>query len=341
MIIYTPPKPAEEIPVIDLTGSFSSDLEDRKKVAWNIHKACRETGFFYVINHRFPAKLIEDQFAWSSKFFKLSLEDKLALDMKKSPSKVGYEPIGAQVLDSQDDSGTVAPSDLKESFQCSVEAGPDHPMVKLGMRGFGHNQWPSNLPGFKEHTLSYQAAARDLGDRVLRLIALSLDLDERFFEGVYDYPSLGLRMLNYPPQPEDAAANQLGAGAHTDWGGVTLLAQDEIGGLEVRNAAGDWVAATPVPGSFVVNLGDLMARWTNGVYNSNLHRVMNNGVRRTERKSIAFFYSPRPTAVIEPLPTCVSPDRPAQFATCTAAEHTDEMFRRSYGYLPGQDVAAE
>lgn len=340
MIIYTPPKPADAIPVIDLTASFSPVLAERRQLAWEVHKACRETGFFYVVNHRIPQRLIEDQFAWSARFFQLPLDSKLAIDMKKSPSKVGYEPIGAQVLDSQDDSGDEAPFDLKESFQCALEAGADHPMVKLGMRGFGYNQWPDALPGFKDHTLAYQAAMRDLGDRVLRLIALSLDLDEDYFEAMYDHPGLGLRMLNYPPQPASAKANQIGAGAHTDWGGVTLLAQDDVGGLEVCNAAGDWIAATPVPGSFVVNLGDLMARWTNGVYNSNLHRVMNNGVRKAERKSIAFFYSPRPTATIEPLPTCVGPDRPAQFATCTASEHMDEMFRRSYGYLPAENVAA-
>jgi isopenicillin N synthase-like dioxygenase len=163
-------------------------------------------------------------------------------------------------------------------------------------------------------------------------MALSLDLPEDYFEHVYDTPGLGLRLLHYPPQPEKAAPNQIGAGAHTDWGGITLLAQDGVGGLEVRNAAGEWIAAKPIPGTFVINLGDLMARWTNGLYNSNAHRVMNNGIRRTDRYSIAFFYSPRPSAVIEALPTCVAADRPAQFESCTAQEHMDEMFRRSYGY---------
>jgi len=340
MIVYTPPKPADSIPVIDLTNSFSPDIEERKKVAWEIHKACRETGFFYVVNHGIPVELIDGQFEWARRFFARPLDEKIKIDMKKSAGAVGYEPIGAQVLDSQDDSGDAAPFDLKESFQCSMELPDDHPLAQAGIRGYGHNQWPDNMPGFKEQTLTYQAAVRDLGDRVMRLMALSLDLPENYFESVYDYPGLGLRMLLYPPQPETAAPNQIGAGAHTDWGGVTLLAQDNVGGLEVRNAAGEWIAATPVPGSFVVNLGDLMARWTNGLYNSNAHRVMNNGVRRTDRQSIAFFYSPRPSAVIEALPTCVTADRPAVFATCTAQEHMDEMFRRSYGYKPGESAAA-
>ena len=332
MIIYTPPKPADQIPVIDLAGSFSPDVAERRKVAWEIHKACRESGFFYVISHRIPAEVIDDEFGIAKRFFELPLSEKLKIHMKKSPSKVGYEPIGAQVLDNQDDGVDKAPYDLKESFQCAMELPDDHPLARSGMRGFGHNQWPSGLPGFKEQTLSYQAAVRDLGDRVLRLMALSLDLPEDYFERVYDTPGLGLRLLHYPPQPEKAAANQIGAGAHTDWGGITLLAQDGVGGLEVRNAAGEWIAAKPIPGTFVINLGDLMARWTNGLYNSNAHRVMNNGVRRTDRYSIAFFYSPRPSAVIEALPTCVAVDRPAQFETCTAQEHMDEMFRRSYGY---------
>jgi isopenicillin N synthase-like dioxygenase len=332
VIIYTPPKATDHIPVIDLVGSFSPDPGYRKQLAWEVHKACRETGFFYVANHGIRAGLIEGQFEFARRFFELPLGEKLRIHMKQSPSKVGYEPIGAQVLDSQDAGSEQAPSDLKESFQCAMELSDDHPLARSGIRGFGHNQWPAALPGFKEHTLTYQSAVRGLGDRVLRLIALSLDLRENYFESVYDMPNLGLRLLHYPPQPERAAPNQIGAGAHTDWGGITLLAQDDVGGLEVRNAAGEWISAKPITGTFVVNLGDLMARWTNGLYNSTAHRVMNNAVRRTDRYSVAFFYGPRPSAVIEAMPSCVSAERPAQFKSCTAQEHMDEMFRRSYGY---------
>jgi isopenicillin N synthase-like dioxygenase len=174
---------------------------------------------------------------------------------------------------------------------------------------------------------------RDERDRLLALIALSLELPEDWFCAYYDLPVTTLRLLKYPPQPASAAANQLGAGAHTDWGGITLLAQDSSGGLEVRNAAGDWIEATPIPGTLVINLGDLMSRWTNGLYNSNMHRVKNNK-SGADRYSIPYFYGPRPDAVIEPMPTCLSADNPPRFATCTAAEHVNEMFRRSYGYAP-------
>lgn len=324
MIVYQPPSAAKSIPVIDLAG---------RNVPREIHKACRETGFFYVANHGVPQALIDAQFACAHRFFALPIGEKLALHMKNSAATAGYEPIGGQILDSQDASAEKAPPDLKESFYVGMELADDHPWARKGLRSFGHNQWPSALPGFKEQMLAYQAAVRALGDRVLAALALSLELAEDFFRPYYDWPGTTLRLLRYPPHPAAAAANQLGAGAHTDWGGVTLLAQDSLGGLEVRNVAGEWIEARPVPGTFVVNLGDLMQRWTNGVYRSNMHRVKNNSSSE-DRYSIPFFYGPRPDSRIECLPTCTDAEHPPQFAPCTAAEHTYEMFRRSYGYGP-------
>ena len=332
MIAYTPPRAATAIPVIDLAGSFSSRREERKEVAWEIHKACRETGFFYVAGHRVPQALIEAQFECARWLFALPLEQKMAIHMKNSPSTAGYEPIGGQILDSQDAASEKAPPDLKESFYCAMELPADHPWARKKIRGFGHNQWPP-VSGLREQTLAYQAAVRELGDRVLALIALSLELPEDFFVPFYDMPGTTLRLLRYPPHPKAALANQLGAGAHTDWGGITLLVQDDLGGLEVRNTADEWIQATPLPGSFVVNLGDLMQRWTNGIYRSNMHRVKNNSSAR-DRYSIPFFYSPRPDSRIECMSTCTDAGNPPKFASCTAAEHQYEMFKRSYGYSP-------
>lgn len=333
MIIYKPPSAPKTIPVVDFAGSFSPRLEERKKVAWEIHKACRETGFFYVGGHRVPQQLIDAQFECARRFFALPMEQKLRLHMKKSLSTAGYEPIGGQILDSQDASSEKAPPDLKESFYIAMELPDDHPWAQKKIRSFGHNQWPSGLPGFKEQMLTYQAAVRALGNRVLSVLALSLELPEDFFVQFYDWPGTTLRLLRYPPHPAAALANQIGAGAHTDWGGITLLAQDSLGGLEVRNVADEWIRASPVPGTFVVNLGDLMQRWTNGVYRSNMHRVRNNSSSE-DRYSIPFFYSPRPDSRIECLPTCTDAEHPPKFAPCTAAEHTYEMFRRSYGFAP-------
>jgi isopenicillin N synthase-like dioxygenase len=181
--------------------------------------------------------------------------------------------------------------------------------------------------------IAYQSAMCDLGDRLLAMIALSLELPEDFFRSFYDIPGTTLRLLRYPPHASDAHVNQLGAGAHTDWGAITLLLQDDLGGLEVRNVEGQWIEATPIPGTLVINLGDLMQRWTNGIYRSNMHRVKNNSSTRN-RHSIPFFYSPRPDSLIECLPTCVDGDNAPKYPPCTASEHIAEMFRRSYGYAP-------
>jgi isopenicillin N synthase-like dioxygenase len=253
--------------------------------------------------------------------------------MSKSPATAGYEPIGGQRLDSQDANAEIAPPDLKESFYCGMELPEHHPLAMRNLRGFGHNQWPGRLPGFREQMLRYHAAMMALGDRLLALIALSLELPENWFEPSYDTPLATLRLIRYPPQSSSAAFNQIGAGAHTDWGDVTLLAQDMTGGLEVQNASGQWIEAAPTPGTFVINIGDLMARRTNGIYSSNMHRVKNNRCH-SDRYSIPFFYSARPDSLIEPMPGCVNAHEPRLYPDCTAAEHMREMFRRSYGYDP-------
>jgi isopenicillin N synthase-like dioxygenase len=339
MLIYTPPHRAKAIPVVDVSGTFAPGAASRREAAIAIHRACRETGFFYVSGHRVAESMIEDQFRWSQEFFDLPIADKLALDMKRSPTTAGYEPIGGQRLDSQDANAEVAPPDLKESFYCGMELPDDHPFAARRIRGFGHNQWPARLPGFREQMIAYRSAMVALSDHLLALLALSLDLPADWFVPYFDMALGTLRIIKYPPQPGDAAANQIGAGAHTDWGGITILAQDTVGGLEVRTAAGDWIEAVPLPGTFVINLGDLMARWTNGIYNSNMHRVNNNRSGRN-RYSIPFFYGPRPDAVIEPMPSCVDDEHPRRYAVCTADEHMREMFARSYGYDPNAALRA-
>jgi isopenicillin N synthase-like dioxygenase len=334
MIVYTPPHPARNIPVIDFAGGARPDARERERVAWEIHKACRDTGFFDVANHVVAEDLVAAQFAWTCRFFDLPAEEKMAIHMQRSATSAGYEPVGEQTLDSQDPDEEKAPPDLKESFYCGTELADDHPLARARHRSFGHNQWPASLPGFRDQMLAYRAAMCRLGDEVLALLALSLDLPENHFRPYYEPPGTTLRILRYPPQPASARANQLGAGAHTDWGGITLLAQDDLGGLEVRNAGDEWIKAKPVAGTFVVNLGDLMQRWTNGLYRSTMHRVKNLNPAGRNRHSVAFFYGPWREALIECLPTCTDAAHPPKYAPVTAGEHTREMFLRSYGYAP-------
>jgi len=306
-------------------------------LANDIHKACRTIGFFYVTGHGVERALVDRAFAAAKAFFDLPLEHKMSIHMRKSPTRAGYEPIAAQVLDSQDSAAASAPPDLKESFYCGLEIAEGDPWSAKRLRGYGHNQWPQEEPAIRETLVPYYAEMSRLGAHLLRLIALSLEVEEDWFQPFFNPPSATLRLIKYPPQPADAAFNQIGAGAHTDWGGVTILAQDASGGLEVRNLAGEWIDAPPIENAFVINLGDLMARWTNGIYSSNMHRVKNNRSGR-DRYSIPFFMSPRPDARIEAIRSCVSVDLPRRYPACTAAEHMNEMFRRSYGYSPGDHV---
>ena len=317
MIVYSPPRSAPNIPVIDLATSRIGSLDARLAVARTVRAAARDTGFFYVANHGIPDALVGRAFAEAERFFDLPIERKTAL--AKRAGYRGYEPEETQRLDN------ASPGDLKESFNFSDGARSREP------DGDG-NQWPDDLPGFREGLEAYYEPLLDLGLHVMRLIALSLDMPEAFFDAALERPNAPLRLLRYPPQPADAQFNQLGAGAHTDWGGITILAQDACGGLEIENAQGEWVQADPIPETFVVNLGDLISRWTNDLYHSSLHRVMNNRAGRN-RHSMVLFYSPEYATRVECLPTCLPVDGKPSYPPCTAGEHLAQRYHESRAHL--------
>jgi isopenicillin N synthase-like dioxygenase len=312
LLLYTPPT-TSSVPVIDIGPSFSPNGRDRQGVADEIHKACRDTGFFYIANHGFSRDLLTRTFEASRGFFALPAEEKRALTMVRGEAR-GYEHAEFQVLDDG------SPADLKESFQCAQDVPGDGP----------GNRWPAALPGFRETMLAYHSELRGLAAHVASLIATSLDMPADFFVECFRAANPTLRALRYAPQPDDAAFNQLGAGAHTDWGGITLLAQDDAGGLEVRTAQGDWLRAKPVADTFIVNLGDLMQRWTNDLYRSTLHRVKNDASAR-DRYSLAFFYSPSFHTRVECLPTCVPAGAAPNYEPCTAGEHVHQRRLTTYG----------
>jgi isopenicillin N synthase-like dioxygenase len=319
MIVYTPPKAAGHIPVIDMAAGRSERRADREAIAAQILAAARDTGFFYVKNHGVAPEIVERCFHEASRFFDLPIERKMAV--AKKAGLRGYEPEETQRLDN------ASPGDLKESFNFARDAASEE-ATESG------NQWPDGLPGFREGLEGYYAPMLDLGFRLMQLVALSVDMPEHFFDEAFSSPSAPLRILRYRAHPERAAFNQLGAGAHTDWGAITLLAQDACGGLEVENASGEWVRAEPIPGTFVVNLGDLMARWTNGLFHSNMHRVM-NGTSGRNRHSIVLFYNPAPETHVECLPTCLRPGETAKHPPCTAGAHTAQRYRESRAHLTG------
>ena len=179
--------------------------------------------------------------------------------------------------------------------------------------------------------LSYFDAVWSVGRRLHEGIARDLKLAPEYFEDKLDQPMATLRLLHYPPQPRNAAAGQIGAGEHTDYGDITLLLTDEVGGLEVKRRGGGWIAAPYMPGAFICNIGDCLMRWTNDVYVSTPHRVVNRGGR--ERYSVAFFLDPNPDATVACLPTCVSPDRPGRYPPLTGADYLRGRLDATYGKM--------
>src|SRR4051794_37238043 len=280
------------IPLIDFSGAFSSRLGERQRVADALFRAGTRSGFFYVAGHGIPADLIEAQFEYAQRFFRLSGARKDALHLRHSACRRGYENIGDQTLD------LASTPDLKESYYCGIDFPTDHPFVKAGYDSYGSSQWPMDLPGFRDQMTRYLDAHRALCEKIMQMAALALSLDEHYFDGTFTDPMITLRLLHYPPHPMQGTAHTFGAGAHTDWGAITTLAQDDVGGLQVLGAEGTWVDASPIAGTFVVNFGDMMPRWTNGRFKSNLHRVINDNASRRDRYSIPFFFSPRYTATI-------------------------------------------
>jgi isopenicillin N synthase-like dioxygenase len=312
MVTYTAPKRAENVPIIDLKGTFGSDDDCRRAAAARIREACRNTGFFYVVNHGIDQKIIDSAFDQSKRFF--TQPETWKLKHARAANSNGYEPLESQTLDRD------SPADLKESYTVSKPAEPGTP-------DHMDNIWPGDLPGFRETIDTYHTNVQRLALHISRLIALSLDMQLGFFDRTFDNQKASLRLLRYPPMPENAKSNQLGAGAHTDFGWITVLAQDSNGGLEIEPVGSEWIAVDPIPGAFIVNLGDLVPEWTNGVYHSSLHRVLNKRVD-VDRYSIVLFFNHRYETVVETIPTCLKPGETPR-KPFVSGDHRQNRYRES------------
>jgi isopenicillin N synthase-like dioxygenase len=306
------------VPIVDLAGTFSSDPRDRLAVAAAIREPSCELGMFYVKNHGVDPATIADHAALARSFFGLELAEKRTIDVARSDSFRGYVPFATQTIDA------AAPGDLKEGFVMGPDFAPDHPHALARFPNTGTNQWPQRPPHFRERIHAYVAAMNDLGRRMARVLALSLDLPEAYFAPALGDPLTYLQLLHYPSTPPDASLSRFGAGAHVDWGLLTLLLQDDVGGLQLRSDAGRWHDAAPEPGTFVIILGEMILRLTNGRYRSARHRVVQNASGRG-RYATATFFDPPYDYRVACVPTCLPPHGEPQYPPRTVGEHMLEM----------------
>ncbi|HTV60636.1 MAG TPA: 2-oxoglutarate and iron-dependent oxygenase domain-containing protein [Verrucomicrobiae bacterium] len=321
-----------EFPVIDISSFSSSSPDSKRALARRVDDVCRETGFLAIVGHGVSPSVISDTWNSARQFFDLPMDQKLSVKMPYEGYPYGYAPFQSETLAKS--LGEDTPPDLKESFSI----GPLHVSAVLeddpyADFRYAENQWPNEPAGLRQAWSAYYASLGELAARIMKIFAVALDLPEDFFAAKIDDPISAMRALNYPHPSAPPRPGQLRAGAHTDYGSLTiLLAESAPGGLEIRGPGGEWQSVPIVPEGFVINIGDLMARWTNDRWVSTLHRVVNPPPDQhgsTRRQSIAFFHQPNWEAEISCIPTCLPPGERPKYPPVQSGVHLMEKFHRT------------
>lgn len=325
---------AETIPIIDVRDTLAGRLGALAETGRQIHQALTTIGFFIVTGHDVPRALIDSTFTQAQRIHDLPMAAKLALRMNEHNN--GYMAMGRYAVWTSDVNKNDKP-DLNEAFFVKRERPANDPLLCSGRRFVGANLWPmeTDLPGFRQAALDYTATMDNLARRLLPAVALSLELPEHWFDAAFTDSQFSFRLSHYPPVA--AADNQFGIAPHTDSNFLTFLAQTEVPGLQVRLPDGAWLDVPYIPGSFAVNAGDMMKRWTNGRFKSTPHRALPPLGRR--RYAIPFFFGPHFDCVIECLPTCTNPDNPPQFPPITYADWMTYWYDTNYNPKAQNDVA--
>ena len=312
------------VPIIDIS-------RDRDAVGAELDEVCRTVGFFQITGHGIDDGIAMRAWTAATRFFDLPLADKLSVTRPAADYPYGYIPVAGESL-SQSMAGS-APPDLKEVFNIGPVTAPGHELTDPDEASvYSPNLWPAALPELREAWTAYYAAMRDLGSRLMSLFARGLGLPAEFFDGKIDQHPDALRAINYPERDDVPLPGQLRAGAHTDYGTLTILRQDAVGGLEVLDLNGNWAGVESVPGAFVINIGDLMARWTNDQWHSTLHRVVDPPgavAARARRQSMPYFQNANWSAEIACLPTCLAPGEAPKYEPVLAGPHLMGKFRKS------------
>lgn len=290
----------DQIPIIDLGPLSDGSTAGLTKVAQAIDHAYSQVGFAYLVNHGVDQALIDELFAASAAFHALPQEAKMAIEVNEHHR--GFIPINTSTTRTSSVAKVTKPNQ-SESFMMMHELADDDPEVLAGAPLAGPNQWPAELPNFHQTVTRYNGALVGLAKQLVKAISVALGNGPDELDTYFERPTTFLRMLYYPPQPPQSPDDLFGSAPHTDYGFITILLQDEVGGLQVRNTAGDWIDAPHMPGAFVMNTADILHRWSNGHFISTPHRVINRSGRA--RYSNPFFFDPNMSALIRPLASCV------------------------------------
>ena len=310
--------PFTRIPIVDFGEFIHGGAGQQREVAAQIGDACAHVGFMYLVNHGIPNELVDRVFRLAEELFELPAAEKRALGYAPGGAR-GYFGYGTENLDQT--GANSQRGDRKEGYDLGVEESSLPPRASASAAFHAPNRWPAAELGraFRKTMGQYTSALRALATRLTEAFALSLGLPVEFFHQMIDAPCCTLRLNHYPaPPPERRGKPGEGCGAHSDYGLFTILAQDKVGGLQVRNSAGEWVSATPLEGSFVINIGDMLSRWTNGRYASTIHRVVDASRGSAARLSVPFFFNPNADAEVACLATCTDKSNPPRHPPATA-----------------------
>ena len=322
---------ALEVPVIDLGPFLAREPGALERTARALGAASEGLGFYFVGNHGVSQDLIDRVFEQTERFHRLPLEKKLSVQV--TDRIVGYLPQGGQTQRTSAYGKSIHP-DTSSSYYIRQEWPKDHADVLAGKPWVFENKWIEGLPGFRETMLEYYGAMSKLVFEMLALQSVALGLDPEFLPNheAFKPPVYNLRLLHYPPR-EQTLAGQYGIGPHTDYGYLTILAQERVPGLEILDPGGQWIEAPALEGHFLVNNADLCRMWTNERFRSAPHRVINKTGR--ERHSIPFFTATRTDVKLECLPTCQGPGNPPRHAPISYGEYIAGINRRNYDFLSG------
>lgn len=311
---------ATAIPIVDVAALAGNDRIAKAAVSRELRRASSEVGFLYVRNHGVPEAVLTAADSAARKFFALPLDRKL--EVKINAHHHGFLRVGEARM------GRDIKPDLKESFVWGLELPESDPDRKTNPF-LGPNQWPTFLPELRAALVPFYERMTACAQSLMRAFAIGLDLPEDSFIRRCAKPISRASVLYYPPQPPQAGTGQFGVGPHTDYGCLTLLWQDSIGGLEVQTVGGEWVTAHPIPGTLVINVGDLLARWSNDKFVSTPHRVVNR--KGVERHSMVLAFDPDFETVVDPLIAC-DPGEAAKYAPVSCGGYVLERFDQAFAY---------